>query len=102
MLKKYENLITVDIICHSVPSPKVWRYYLAEISRYNSVTNVQFRDKSNGWKNYSIKVNSDDRILLHEGKKQNLYMRGFLEDLYTRPSCSDCPARNTRVEVILL
>ena len=94
LLKKYENLITVDIICHSVPSPKVWRYYLAEISRYNSVTNVQFRDKSNGWKNYSIKVNSDDRILLHEGKKQNLYMRGFLEDLYTRPSCSDCPARN--------
>ena len=67
---------------------------MAEISRYNSVTNVQFRDKTNGWKNYSIKVNSDSKVLLHEGKNKNLYMRGFLEDLYTRPSCSDCPARN--------
>lgn len=92
--KKYDNLIAIDIVCHSVPSPKVWRYYLNEISNHNPITNVIFRSKKNGWKNYSIKIDSNNKILVHEGKEQNLYMRGFLADLYTRPSCSACPARN--------
>lgn len=31
--KDYENLTTVDFICHGVPSPKVWRMYLKETGR---------------------------------------------------------------------
>ena len=27
----YDNLLTVDIICHGVPSPKVWNLYLDEL-----------------------------------------------------------------------
>jgi hypothetical protein len=29
--KEYDNLLTVDFICHGVPSPKVWRKYLCEL-----------------------------------------------------------------------
>ena len=35
--RTYENLITMDFLCHGVPSPKVWRMYLEEqISKHNS------------------------------------------------------------------
>ena len=65
--KEYENLLTVDFICHGVPSPGVWRRYLQEtvarmcdknrvstdpISIKNArVESISFRDKSHGWKN---------------------------------------------------
>ena len=31
--KEYDNLLTVDVVCHGVPSPKVWRMYLDEVAR---------------------------------------------------------------------
>lgn len=98
--KEYENLLTLDIVCHSIPSPKVWRKYLNELEASNQakVSYVSFRDKSNGWSDYSIRIDlrRDDNNVLNitESHEKNNYMRGFLKDLYTRPSCSDCPARN--------
>ena len=77
--KEYDNLLTVDVICHGVPSPKVWRMYLEEIKRNarkgeNSVSSplthliserdahgesiqiksISFRDKRLGWKKFSF------------------------------------------------
>ena len=99
--KKYDHLLTIDIICHSVPSPKVWKLYLDEISKKGNsyIKNVTFRDKSFGWRDYALHItgcSKDGSIcsLVHEPKSHNIYMRGFLQDLYTRPSCSKCPARN--------
>ena len=31
LAKEYENLLTVDLVCHGVPSPEIWRQYLHEI-----------------------------------------------------------------------
>ncbi len=97
--KEYNNLITVDIVCHSIPSPKVWKLYLNSIGKQYDITDITFRDKSFGWRNYGLKItgkteSGESISIIHEGKEQNLYMRGFLNDLYTRPSCSNCPARN--------
>lgn len=97
--KKYNNLITVDIVCHSIPSPKIWKLYLNSISQQYNITDITFRDKSFGWRNYGLKItgnteNGESIRIIHESKEQNLYMCGFLSDLYTRPSCSNCPARN--------
>lgn len=78
--KEYDNLLTADIICHGVPSPKVWRNYLDELKEEarkgkNSVSSplipiipesfvledgkpiiehISFRDKSTGWKKFSF------------------------------------------------
>ena len=53
--KEYPNLTTVDVICHGVPSPKVWRKYLHELVGTSSeILNINFRDKSYGWSNYNI------------------------------------------------
>ena len=49
--EKYENLITVDVICHGVPSPDVWKKYVNYRKRKDSraeLKEVYFRDKSGG------------------------------------------------------
>lgn len=93
--KTYDNLITIDFTCHAIPSPKVWRDYIYSYKQ-KGITSVNFRNKdANGWKNYSLEIKGkNNRVLVREGNHENLYMRGFLTDLYTRPSCSNCVARN--------
>lgn len=71
--KEYDNLITVDVVCHGVPSPLVWREYLKELTERPQgvvgnntispslkakpvITSISFRDKSTGWKKYGFAV----------------------------------------------
>lgn len=37
--KKYDNLLMVEIACHGVPSPAVWRAYLDEVTKGNKNKN---------------------------------------------------------------
>lgn len=93
--KDYSNLLTIDFVCHSIPSPLVWKLYMQDLEKRNgnSIKRVSFRDKSNGWSNYSLMLDFGDKKIL-ESHFENLYMRGFSSDIFTRPSCSNCPARN--------
>ena len=106
--KEYDNLLCVDFVCHGVPSPKVWRLYrkenLDKVAK-NSVLatskpiyeDIQFRNKTQGWKKFSfeatIRKADKNTVLMREPLTENIYMRGFLRDLYLRPSCYDCPAK---------
>ena len=54
--KKYDNLITVDFVCHCVPSPLVWKKYLEELCGDTTIKSVSFRDKSEGWARYGLAV----------------------------------------------
>lgn len=118
--KTYPNLLSVDILCHGVPSPGVWRKYLAEISHkithtenYKKgigtsftpqpiISDIEFRDKElKGWKQYSIVIkgkssiaNDKSSILYADTHNMNVYMRGFLADIYLRPSCYNCKCKN--------
>lgn len=102
--KKYDNLLTVDLVCHGVPSPGVWRKYLRDqiLNKDQSrISNIQFRDKRLGWKNFSFTIwgysninKNVPTILLTESLKNNVFMKGFLKNLYLRPSCYNCPCRN--------
>ena len=47
--KKYDNLITVDVICHGAPSPEIWSKYLSENFEPEKITNICFRSKDKGW-----------------------------------------------------
>ena len=99
--KEYKNLKTVDFVCHGTPSPKVWKMYLDEVCRANNIgniTDIQFRNKTEGWKKYSFVIKYIDsegnRSEFRECMGNNLYMKCFLSDLCLRPSCYQCPARN--------
>lgn len=86
--KDYENLITIDIVCHGVPSPKLWKDYLDYINkRYKrGITDFDFRDKSIlGWDMHleSFKVNKK-KIVARD------YSRLFQKNLNLRESCFNC------------
>lgn len=94
--KEYDNLLTVDVICHGVPSPKVWKKYLTEITstKCSQVTNISFRDKQKGWHNYFLSVKSSGKELSNIPAYSGVYSHLFLADLMLRPSCYSCPAKS--------
>lgn len=99
--KDYNNLLAVEVICHSVPSPGVWQQYLSEKLHTIGLTKseiqqISFRDKSTGWKAYSFVIKDKSGNEHSELSSKNAFMRGFLADLYTRPSCYACPAKHLR------
>ena len=119
--KDYNNLYTVSIICHGVPSPGIWNDYkkvlpaklvagkntvFQSLKSLPVITGINFRDKTEGWQKYgfSVKASADQReaensvfppkhYSFFEQHHDNLYMRGFLNNIYLRPSCYHCPAR---------
>lgn len=86
----YENLITVDFVCHGVPSPKVWKLYLKEVlAAVNEHKNLfdykfSYSECKNGIFSIVSPFNSND------------YMKAFLKDLILRPSCYHCKVREGR------
>lgn len=102
--KDYDNLITVDFICHGVPSPKIWRHYLKvtcnQLARGKDyeIKAINFRNKDRGWKNFSfllnLNVTGKTNKTLCEPAGNNAYMKGFLGNLYLRPSCHYCAAKS--------
>lgn len=113
--KEYDNLLAIDFICHGVPSPMVWRRYLKEevarqCDRKNSVLShpiheedvlvegISFRDKTMGWKKFSFALTlsttngSGDKIQFCSCSPmtKNEYLRGFMSNVYLRPSCYSC------------
>ena len=93
--KKNDKLYTADLICHGVPSPKVYNKYLLELERkYKSKPiKMNFRDKTTGWNRYSLKVEFENGKKILDNIQENVYMRGFLQNIYLRPSCYDCKFR---------
>lgn len=90
--KDYPLLYTQDIICHGVPSTKVWgRYVDYRESEANSKTQgLFFRHKEQGWKKFSVQFEFENCSKYRETLRKDLFMRGFLADLYLRPSCHKC------------
>lgn len=94
--RDWPGLFTVDIICHGVPSPKVWRMYLASLGTAG-VSSVGFRDKVTGWKVSSLVIRDGrGKVALSETIDRNIYLQGFLRNLYMRPSCHRCPSKAGR------
>ena len=98
--KDYTNLICIDVVCHGVPSPKVFDKYLDSIEKKNNVkiTDVNFRSKVNGWNPFSIDIDVNNKKIISEGIYENVYMKAFLQNLILRNSCYDCKFKNFKVQ----
>ena len=91
--KHYEKLILVDFICSSIPSPEIFRTYLKTLqNQYGEIKEISFRDKSEGWKNYSVKIVCDQKTYL-KNHKEDMFVKGFLGGLYSRYCCRNCPVK---------
>ena len=88
--KDYDNLICQDIVCHGVPSTYVWEHYKKFIANGRRISSVKFREKSTGWKTYSLQIDFDDGSSYKDIGNENSYIKGFVKDFYLRPSCYEC------------
>lgn len=96
--REYNNLYTVDVFCHGVPSPDVWRKYLADKKEtYQSeINSVNFRYKVPSWRGYSVRVNFQNGEESCVGHGDDEYIKLFLSEICLRPSCYDCKFRESR------
>ncbi|MCM1500998.1 MAG: Coenzyme F420 hydrogenase/dehydrogenase, beta subunit C-terminal domain [Clostridium sp.] len=92
--KDYENLITCDIVCRSVPSPLILSKYIAYIEdrRKTKVASLIFRDKSvYGYKyNVITALDNKNRKIYQCGVESDPYLRAFFTNVSVRPSCYKC------------
>ena len=90
--REYENLILQDIICHGVPSPKVWEMYKAyrEEKTGSKIKKVSFREKESGWKTSSVSIQFANGETYIENLQKDIYMKAFLRNLDLRKSCYAC------------
>lgn len=101
-LKKYvascdtSNLYTIDLICHGVPSAKLFQEYLQELSE-KQILDFKFRDKTLGWG-----LNAKYAYLNRNGKQKermlpvgtSSYYSYFLASETYRQSCYTCKYAN--------
>lgn len=83
------NLITVDLVCHGVPSPKVWGDYLKyrKEKMGSDIVHVDFRNKKDfGWKDHV------ETLTFNNGKivSSRYYRDLFYSDYIIRRSCHEC------------
>lgn len=90
--KQYENLITIDFICHGVPSQILINKIIKEIedNTQKKVKKVDFRDKVTGWDNYSFTIKFEDGSVNSIIGLKSDFMKLFLSDMYLRESCYNC------------
>lgn len=91
--KEYENLYTVDLICHGVPSQKLWKKSIArDEQKMNSpMTAYEFRNKEKrGWDTNYKKTFRNGRKSYGTGKTDVFY-KAFLKGEIYRESCYTCP-----------
>lgn len=90
----HANLTTVDVICHGVPSPRLWEWYVRQrvgddIS--DRMVSAAFRLKEfNDKYGYILKLEVDGSITKTPGDL-DLYYALFLNGLSLRECCYDCP-----------
>ena len=85
-----ENLLTVDLICHGVPSPALWESYIGELNYAHEVTHVNFASKKMSRKIPYVEVNFSDCSHYLNRLDVDVYGGAFLRGLSERPSCHAC------------
>lgn len=113
-----EQLLKVDVICHGVPSPAVWREYLKYITRQQgasagkntvsgaskeqipAIDDISFRDKRLGWEKYGFRLSTvapegDQNSVSTSNHQKNLneFFEPFKENLYMKIFLNDLDLR---------
>lgn len=88
--KKYANLKTADLICHGVPSPKIFKEYIEFLKRkHGEVSDFKFRYKKKvGYSSYLSFKSKNKRITELIGISP--YMFGYYKGYYNRECCYSC------------
>ena len=89
---RINNLITIDLVCHGVPSQKAFDKWIESIKKY-PIQDFQFR-KLDGWSMIPkvLFTNGKEEILRYD---KEVYMWAFYKGYLFRPCCYTCEYANT-------
>ena len=92
--KKINNTFYyIDIFCHGVPSYNVFNKYLKEKFKNEKINDIEFRNKKNGWHNYTMKVITNKKMYYKKSEQSDFY-KAFFDNALLNESCADCTFRN--------
>lgn len=102
LIKEYDNLITMDLICHGVPSPMLLESYLKEMAshRNGKILDFRFRHKKrNGWVSQgsiTIQANNGKQTTKTTSPYQDsYYYYYYLANNVSRECCYSCQYSST-------
>lgn len=87
---EHQNLLCIDLICHGVPSPGIWKQYLSELAEGRAIESVNFRKKDGPAKAAETEVIFKDGSEYRTLYTEDIFNQGFLQNLFVRPSCFHC------------
>ena len=88
--KDYDNLLTVEIVCHGTPPPGLWEDYIDELNYAHEIKHINFRSKRDGWKVAQMEIHFSDRPYYAKLLSKTPYGKMFLRGISERPSCHSC------------
>ena len=88
--KDYENLLTIDLVCHGVPSMKMLSDDLKAVAgeKFSQIKDIRFRDKRYGWAVKGAIFTDSEEIKYNAGTSP--YYFYFLKGEVYRESCYNC------------
>lgn len=102
--KDYDNLVCVDVVCHGVPSPALWKKYVRHMEEQNGskLISVNFRCKDDSWGDFGIKELDENSKEMYQPKDEDPFMLMFLRNYCLRPSCYECAAKAVKMSDITI
>lgn len=90
--RSYDNLTTVEVVCHGVPSPLFWKEYLKneEFMHGKQIVNVNFKNKKFGYASSSMQIRYNDGTTTNRGHEIDYMLRAFTKNMINRNSCFNC------------
>lgn len=88
---EYDNLITIDVFCHGVPSPAVFEDYIKFVERKygDNIKDFEFRGKFSGWSE-SFRIFFEHRKPVIAPALRSSFYRFFLDSRINNASCASC------------
>ncbi len=90
--RSYENLTTVDLICHGVPSQRLFDKFIRYLEkRYKTqIVSFDFRSKRFGWPRFTMEFTNSHQRTINIGKEREFYIPSFTGGNIIRQSCLSC------------
>lgn len=90
--KDYTNLYLIDLVCRSIPSPKLWKAYLEwQKEKYGAdITAINCRSKTYGYHSGTLTIDFANGKHYSGSNRVDFYMKSFHHDICSRPSCYEC------------
>lgn len=95
--KDYDNLVCVDLICHSIGSPGVFHRFISYLTENKGrVKSIMFREKTIAWKSFYFRVQWESGEELLVPFNQTFYALAWWSGLIARRSCFGCKFKEFR------